>query len=184
MVIFLSKHEATNEEISDGVNLLISILISYPEIGTVSFDPQYNQLKFKLMLSAIPSQDEFLSIKHLLIDSIAVYTMLEGLPLKTSEIQLYTHDKVAMLSIVRDVHTISKNEITLIMTLLRENLKNYLILDYNVSLSTDDLLSQEDIIETMLENIKSHSLLHGLIGIRENSRVLVFNKENLTSTKP
>lgn len=176
MVIFLPKYEPTNEEISDGVNLLISILISYPEIGTVSFDPQYNQLKLKLMLSAVPSQDEFSNIKHLLIDSIAVYNMLEGLPLKTSEIELHTYDKVAMLSIIRDVHTISKNEITMIITLLREKLKNYLIIDYNVSLTEEDLLSQEEVIETMLENIKQHSLLHGLMGIRENGRVLVFNK--------
>jgi len=176
MVIFLPKDEPTNEEISDGVNLLISLLISYPEIGTVSFDPQYNQLQLKLMLSSIPSHDEFTNIKHLLLDSIAVYTMLEGLPLKTTEIQLHTHDKVAMLSIVRDVNTISKNEISLIITLLREKLKGYLIIDSNVSLSEDDLLSQEEVIETMLDNIKQHSLRHGLIGIRENSRVLVFNK--------
>ena len=176
MVIFLPKNDPTNEEISDGVNLLISILISYPEIGTVSFDPQYNQLKLKFMLSAIPSQEEFSHIKKLLIDSIVAYTMLEGLPLKTSDIQLHTHDKVAMLSIVRDVHTISKDEITLIMALLREKLKSYLIFDYHVSLSEEDLLSQEEVIETMLENIKNHSLLYGLIGIRENSRVLVFNK--------
>ena len=176
MVIFLPKHEPTNEEISDGVNLLISILISYPEIGTVSFDPQYNQLNFKLMLSAIPSQDEFSTIKQLIIDSIAAYNMLEGLPLQTSEILLQPHDKVAILSIVRDVHTISKNEISLIITLLREQLKSYLIVDYNALLSEEDLLSQEEIIETMLDNIKHRSLRHGLIGIRENSRVLVFNK--------
>jgi hypothetical protein len=176
MVIFLPKHEPTNEEISDGVNLLISILISYPEIGTVSFEPQYNQLQFKLMLSAIPSEDEFSNINHLLIDSIAAYTMLEGLPLQTSEIQLHTHDNVAILSIIRDVHTISKNEISLIVTLLRDKLKNYLIIDHNISLSHEDLLSQEEVIETMLDNIQQHSLQHGLIGIRENSRVLVFNK--------
>ncbi|MBP2627692.1 MAG: hypothetical protein H6Q68_2403 [Firmicutes bacterium] len=176
MVIFLPKHKLTNEEISDGVNLLISILIRYPEIGTVSFDPQYNQLNLKFMLSAIPSQDEFSNIKNLLIDSIAVYNMLEGLSLKTSEIQLHTHDKVAMLSIVRDVHTISKNEITLIIVLLREKLKDYLIFDYNVSLSEEDLLLQEEVIENMLENIKQNLLLHRLIGIRENGRILVFNK--------
>jgi len=176
MVILLPKHEPTNEEISDGVNLLISILISYPEIGTVSFDPQYNQLKLKLMLSTIPSQDEFLNIKKLLTESISVYNMLEGLPLKTCEIQLDTHDKVAILTINRDVDTISKNEISLIVTLLRDKLKNHLIIDYNILLSEEDLLSQEEVIETMLDNIKQHSLQHGLIGIRENSRVLVFNR--------
>jgi len=176
VVIFLPKHEPTNEEISNGVNLLISILISYPEISTVSFDPQYNHIKLKLMLSAIPSENEFSIIKHLLIDSIAVYNMLEGLPLKTSEIHLDTHDKVAILSIIRDINTLSLDELTLIITLLRENLANYLILEYHIPLSQEDLLSQEEIIETMLENMQAHRLLYSLLAIRENGRVLVFNK--------
>lgn len=176
MVNFLPKNQPTNDEISDGVNLLISILISFPEIGTASYLPKGKQLKLKLMLSGIPSQDEFTNIKQLLTESITVYNMLEGLTIDSSEILLDTHDKVAMLSIIRDVHTISKNEITLIMALLRENFKEYLIVDYNVALSEEDLLSQQDVIERMLDNIQQYSLQHELIGIRENGRVLIFNK--------
>ena len=176
MVIFLPNLELNNNQISDGVNLLISLLIRYPEIGTVSFVPEKTCLKLKFMLSAIPSTIEFSTLKKLLIDSINAYNMLESLPIGISEIELYPHDQVAMLSIIRDFKSISKNEISLITALLREHLTSSLIIDPNSSLLEEDLLLQEEVIEDMLENIKTHHLLHPLIGIRENGRVLIFNK--------
>ena len=133
--------------------------------------PAWDQL-----LSAIPSDIEFATLKKLLIDSISAYTMLENLPVAISEFELYPYEQVAMLSILRDFNSISKNEISLIVALLQENLKNYLIIDPNHSLVEEDMLSQEEVIEDMLENIKNHKILHPLIGIRENGRVLIFNK--------
>jgi hypothetical protein len=176
MVIFLPKYKQNDEQVSDGVNLLISILVRYPEIGTVSFDPQNNLLKLTFMLSNIPSHLEISSAKELLVSSIIAYNNLEGLPLETFDIQLNTYDKVSMLSIFRDVHTISKNEIALLIMLLRGKFKTNLITDYNDSLQEEDLLMQEEVIEDMLINIKKHHTEKGLIGIREDGRVLVFNK--------
>jgi len=115
-------------------------------------------------------------MKKLLINSITAYTMLEGLSLETYEFELYPYDKVAMLSVIRDFKTLSKNEIALIIALLRENFQKYLIIDPNDSLSEEDLLLQEEVIEDMLEYIKAQHCLHPLIGIRENGRVLIFNK--------
>lgn len=175
MVIFVPKYKQ-NDEVSDGVNLLISILVRYPEIGTVSFDPKNNWLKLTFMLSNIPSQLEFSTVKYVLESSIIAYSTLEGLSLKTFDIQLNTYDQVSMLSIFRDVHTISKNEIALLITLLRAKFKSNLITDYNDTLQEEDLLIQEEVIEDMLLNIKKHHTEKGLIGIREDGRVLVFNK--------
>lgn len=174
--MFLPKLESNNEHISDGVNLLISILIRYPEIGTIKFDPENSSLILKFMLSSLPSELEFSTSKDLLLNSIIAYNMLEGLSLKTSEIELHADTQVAMLTIIRDIYTLSNNEITLIITLLRENLKKYLIVDKTDSPVEEDLLIQEEVIEDMLANIKEHHHLYGLIGIRENGRVLIFNK--------
>lgn len=172
----MSNYDTNNEPLSNGVNLLVSLLIRYPEIGTAGFEPQNHCIKFKFMLSAIPSPSEFSATKQLLVDSIAAYHLLEGLKLTVSEILLSTYDQVAIISIVRDVHTISKDEIALMITILRQELENYLITDHNNSLAEEDLLLQEEVIEEMLENIKMYHKLHSIIGIRENGRVLVFSK--------
>lgn len=176
MVIFLPKLELNNEEISDGVNLLISLLIRYPEIATIKFDPQNSCLILKFMLSSLPSDLEFSTIKDLLTNSIIAYNRLESFPMKTSEIELHSHVQVAMITIIRDIYTLSKNEITVMITLLKEHFKDFLVIDNSDSEQEDDLLMQEEVIENMLDNIKSHHHLHGLIGIRESGRVSVFNK--------
>ena len=172
----MPKYQPDEEQTSDGVNLLISILVRYPEIGTIRFDPQHNSLKLTFMLSGIPSQTEFATTKQLLLDSTAVYHMLEGFVISTSDVQLSTYDQVAMLTILRDVHTLSKGEIDLVITLLRDKFRDRLVTDRNDSMLEEDLLIQEDLIDNMLENMKLHRACHGLIGIREDGRVQVFNK--------
>lgn len=176
MVIFVPNPEPNNEQISDGVNLLISILIRHPEIATVSFTPPNKCITLKFMLSTSPSAFEFSTIKRLVTDSITAYHMLEGLSMEFFEMELYSYDQVAIVSIIRDIKTISKDEISLITSLLQEHLKKYLIIDPHDSLSEEDLSRQEEVMEDMLENINYHSTMHPLIGIRENGRILIFNK--------
>lgn len=172
----MPKYQQNDEQISDGVNLLISILVRYPEIGTINFDPQNNTLKFTFMLSGTPSQAEFSVTKQLILDSAAAYHFLEGVTVCTSDVQLSTYDQVTMLTILRDVHTLSKGEIDLVITLLRDKFKERLVTDHNDSMLEEDLLVQEELIDNMLDSMKRQHADHCLIGIREDGRVLVFNK--------
>jgi hypothetical protein len=172
----MPKYRQDDEQVSDGVNLLISILVRYPEIGTINFDPNKESLKLTFMLSGIPSQTEFNSIKQLILNSIAAYQELESLTVQITDLQMTTYEQVAMLNIIRDVATLSKSEIALIIALLRDKFKERLVADHNDSMLEEDLLVQEELIDNMLENIKKHHAAHGLIGIREDGRVLVFNK--------
>ena len=172
----MPKYAQDGGKISDGVNLLISILVRYPEVGTIDYDPQQQSLKLTFMLSGIPEHNEFASAKQLLQDSMAAYHMIEDYQNTIVEISLSLCEQVAMLKIVRDVKSLSKGEIALIITLLRDTFKNRLITDQNDSLLEEDLLIQEELIENMLENVKKGNADHKLIGIREDGRVLVFNK--------
>ncbi|MEG6586426.1 hypothetical protein [Dendrosporobacter sp. 1207_IL3150] len=172
----MPKYRQDDDQVSDGVNLLISILVRYPEIGTISFDPNNESLKLTFMLSGIPTQPEFLTTKKLILSSIAAYHQLEGLNIHITDVQLSTYENVAILNIFRDVATLSKSEIAMIIALLRDKFKDRLVADLNDSMLEEDLLIQEELIDNMLENIKKHHAAHCLIGIREDGRVLVFNK--------
>jgi hypothetical protein len=83
---------------------------------------------------------------------------------------------MAMLTIIRDVGSLSRGEIALIIALLREKVIDLLVSDQSEFLVEEDLLIQEELIENMLENMKREYDSHSLIGIREDGRVLVFNK--------
>lgn len=172
----MPKYAQEGGQISDGVNLLISILVRYPEVGAIDYNPETQSLKLTFMLSGIPSESEFCAAKQVISESMAAYHMLEGYDKTLADISMSTCEEVAMFKIIRDVKTLSKGEIALIITLLRDSFKNRLITDRNDAMLEEDLLVQEELIEDMLENLKKDQAGHKLIGIREDGRVLVFNK--------
>ncbi|SMC64583.1 hypothetical protein [Sporomusa malonica] len=166
-----------DQQVSDGANLLISMLVRYPEIGTINFDPEANSLALTFMISGIPTAKEFEVAKQLIINSIAAYQLLEGVTNGRIDVDLSSYEQVAMLTIRRDVHTMSRGEIGLTIKLLRDRFADRLVADRNDAMLEEDLLFQEEVIEDMLENMrrKDHDD-HSLIGIREDGRVFVFNK--------
>ncbi|MEN6411173.1 MAG: hypothetical protein ABFC84_00225 [Veillonellales bacterium] len=172
----MEKYIQDDEAISDSVNLLISILVRYPEIGTIRFEPKSNLLKLTFMFAGILSAKKIAGIKQLIIDSITAYHILGKISAQKCEVKFSSYEHVTVLDFFRDVHTLSKNEIALVITLLREKCKERLVVDCNDSMLEEDLVIQEEVIESMLENMKSQREAHSLIGIREDGRVLVFNK--------
>lgn len=172
----MPKFSQEDEQISDGVNLLISILVRYPEIGTISFVPENNSLRLTFMLSGVLNNSEFTSLQKLILNSIIAYHSLEGISTNLNNVQLGTYDKVSLITIHRDVDTISKGEINLTIAILRDQFNERLVTDHNEGLLEEDLVVQEELIDDMLQSIKKQHSAHGLIGIREDGRVLVFNK--------
>lgn len=136
-----------DQQVSDGANLLISMLVRYPEIGTINFNPEANSLKLTFMISGIPSASDYKTIKQLIINSVATYHMLEGTPATATDVDLSSYEQVAMLTVSRDVHTMSRGEIDLTIKLLRDRFADRLIADHNDSMLEEDLLFQEEVIE-------------------------------------
>ncbi|MBP2654955.1 MAG: hypothetical protein H6Q73_2524 [Firmicutes bacterium] len=172
----MSKMQQNDSRMSDGVNLLISILVRYPEIGTIKYDANNNTIKFTFMLSGIVSEPDFAKAKRMVLDSIAAYHLLEGTRAEVNAVSLSACVDVTVLTILRDVASLSKGEITLVIALLRDNCNDRLIADENDAMQEEDLLVQEEVIDSMLENVKRQKNANGLIGIREDGRVLVFNQ--------
>lgn len=172
----MPKLKQDADAISDGANLLISILVRYPEIGTINYDADNGSIVLTFMLSGIPAADELARFKTKLLDSIAAYHSLEGIDGASTALKCSTCDHVAMLTLRRDVATLSRGEMALVIALLREDLQDRLVADENDAILEEDLQVQEEVIGDMLESMKKAHNGNGLIGIREDGRVLVFNK--------
>ena len=172
----MPKYAQEREPISDGVNLLISILVRYPEIASIRFDPDFHIMKLTFMVAGIVQTGELLAFRQKLLDSINAYRLLLGPAEKTADIQSSVYDSVTVVTIFRDVDTLSKGEIAMCISLLREQYRDSLVTDRNDNLHEEELLVQEEIIDNMLENVKTTPDSNSLVGIREDGRVLVFNK--------
>ncbi len=164
------------EDVTDSVGLLISILVRYPEVATINFDPDQQVLKFNFIASGSLEPGEMASFSRTLLDSVEVFNKLENKVTRLSMIDYRECGNFTMIEIQRDVETLVREEIALIVALFRQHLENSLILDDGGSFYEEDLVIQEEIIDHMLESVKYCAGDKKLFAFREEGRVLVFNK--------
>ena len=160
----------------DGINLLVSILVCYPEIGTVSFEPKDDTLHFSFPFREVPSKEAFEATGQFIKESIQAYHALEGFFNGQIGMTLEAQGNTAFFHIVRDVYTLSRGEIGLISTLMREHFGKLLILDQERDADMEADAAQGDAIDHMIGNLKINRVTDKMIGVRENGRVMVFNK--------
>jgi len=164
------------EEVSDSIGLLISILVRYPEVGTINYDPVDQHLKFTFMFSSVLEEEDLVNFKKIMVDSIEIYNGIEEREPAIINVCYHLNDSFSMLEVTRDVETLSQEEISMVIELVYTKYKQFLVSERNENLLEEDLLMQEELIEHMLENIRISYPEKNLIAFREEGRVLVFNK--------
>ena len=170
------RYKGNRDNVTDSVGLLISILVRYPEVATINFDPENHLLKFTFIYLQVLGNNELENIKEKLMDSIEVYNLLEGKETRLVALDHQICGNLTLLEVQRDVDTLVQEEITLIVELFHQHLDTNLVTEDNEQLIEEDLLAQEEMIEHMLESIKGSTQDKFLFAFREEGRVLVFNK--------
>ncbi|OPY58208.1 MAG: hypothetical protein A4E55_01103 [Pelotomaculum sp. PtaU1.Bin035] len=169
-------YKANRNDVTGSVGLLISILVRYPEVATINFDPENQLLRFTFMFSKVLDDNELSNLKAKLMDSIEVYNFLEGKETSLISLSGQYCDNLTIIEIQRDVETLDQEEIALIVELFRQCLNNSLVTEENVQCIEEDLIAQEEMIGHMLESMKGSSQDKYLFAFREEGRVLVFDK--------
>jgi hypothetical protein len=171
--------EAISDSTANSVSLLISILVRYPEIATVNFVPEGKILKFTFMTSSSISDRLWNAFCHKLFESVEVYASLVHRGTPRVKAERLEFDSVSIVEISRDVATLTQEEISLIIELARYALGSELISEGNSEEGEfeEELVYQDEMIETMLDDLRESVQQRKLIGFREEGRVLVFNKQ-------
>lgn len=164
------------EQVNDGVNLLVSILVRYPEISSLNIIPASQTLKITFLLSRIITPEEFAVMRQQLNKSIEAFNMLEGRTDIKLSIEQSTYEHITILTIARDMPSLSQEEIALLIALLQERFASDLVTDTHEPMLDEEMLMQEEIIQNMLENVRLQNSKCNLIAIREDGRVMVFDK--------
>ncbi|KKM13101.1 hypothetical protein SY88_00665 [Clostridiales bacterium PH28_bin88] len=164
------------DEVSDSIGLLISILVRYPEVATINYEPQSHVLRFAFMSSRVLSDVEGKILGDNIISCLETFNFLEARQAQVIRLEHSRCDNVTVLEVQRDVETLTGEEIALIIALMHQEFPGELVADENDSLMEEDLLMQEELIGHMLENMKGAIPEKKLIAFREEGRVLVFNK--------
>lgn len=169
-------YSGKNSDSNGSVGLLISILVCYPEVSAINFDPQKQLLRFTFICSKILADDQLDVLKDKLFSSIEVFSQLESREGAEVSLDSQVCDNFTVIEVRRDVHTLSREEITLIVELFRQSFNNSLIVEGYDKYIEEEIVMQEEMIGHMLERMKGANQEKRLFAFREEGRVLVFDK--------
>jgi hypothetical protein len=167
------------ESFSNSMSLIAFLLVRYPEIGSVQFDPVRKILQFSFVLTKLLTDSELEEFKEKLLLSLSSISELHERELEQVEIQCTNDSSLTFLEIIRDIDSLSQEEISLIIGLVQQAFDGFLLLDQEEAVQDEDVILQEEMIEHMLEDLKDSRQEKRLIGFREEGRVLIFNRANL-----
>lgn len=156
--------------VPEGVGLLISILIRYAEVGSIYYWQEKHALKFTFMLMGSVEAQSFALELPLALE---VFHGLERRPMSVCEVNNRSDGNIHMLTIIRDVESMTQNEVGLIVDLVKDEFKEALVSD-ETTLAEDELQVQEELIGHMLANMRENEMDKNVVAVREEGRVLVF----------
>jgi hypothetical protein len=157
-------------------NLLTSILLCYPEIAAINLDPKTNLASFIFYISGSLTCDVIDDFKMRLKQSLDAYHFIINRDAEICSFSLQAQESFTILEFQRDVLTMTQKEVALVIALLQEQFGENLITDEDGDLLIDDFSLHEELIGRMLEHTNGTSTNSRLIALRDEGRVLVFNK--------
>ncbi|UWG98647.1 hypothetical protein LPY66_07630 [Dehalobacter sp. DCM] len=169
----MGAFEVANTEsnyLNYSTGLLVSILLRYPEIVTISCN--YEQQTMVLKFLATTGFD-FTAIKTKLYQALEMFHKIEGRQMKRCDMEIFEQE-MDLIVISRDLSSITQSEISLIVEMMKDELANKLIAD-DANLPDEEILLQDEVISHMITAIRANGTEKSLTALREEGRVLVFN---------
>ena len=165
---------APRESASKTVNLLVSVLVRYPEVAAVDFD--HTTINFTFLLTRALSNRAFQELSARVEDSLAAFNALEGRPTGAVKVDRARHPGLTVIRVTRDISSLTQAEISLMVALVREQFGQVLAADSGEVMHEEELVVQEELIAEMLEDVRLSQQHRNLTAFREDGKVVVFNK--------
>lgn len=156
--------------------LLVSILLRFPEVGSVTFDPDNHSLRFTLLVRGRLESTGYEQLLELLDSSVRAFGVLQGADPRLLGVERTSFGQVTAIEFTRDVETLTREEIAMLIELARDGFGERLVVEADGALVEEDLLVQEQLIDAALDDLRDARGQQNLIAYREGGRVMVFNK--------
>lgn len=145
----------------------------YPEISSVQYNVEDSTLSATFLLRRTLEPQPFEALVNQLVEVLETYRLVTRRPLKVVKVQHVVMDQVTEVELIRDIETLSVEEIGMTIEVLRDTFTSDLILDSH-DLLEEELLLQEENIQAGLEALKRDDAGR-LVALRDEGRLMVFN---------
>lgn len=169
----LNRNQAFEHE---QAGLLISLLVRYPEILKIIYDPKDKCISFTFGIKT-RLEAKFPVLKQMVLDHIETLLFLNHRNATIIDLNVITLHEFCLLEYKRDLRSLEKNELNIIINLLKKEFVDKLLIEDMDSIEEDILWLHEEMINNFLLNLEGATNSDVLlVAFRENGRVFVFNK--------
>jgi hypothetical protein len=158
------------------VSLFVSILVRYPEVASVTYRRESHCLRLSVLVRSGLPEERVAALRERIGKSIQAYVRLVDRETRVFDLAVKARQGVSVVEMWRDIDSLTQNELSLILTVVREFFGDELVVDSLPHVESEDLAVQEELIEEMLDDLRDFRQQPNLIAFREEGRVLVFNQ--------
>lgn len=160
------------------VEILATLLVAYPQVSRVTFDPEKKALGLVFLCRGPMGQKRRLALSRAYADSIEVYLRLSARSPSVLQASWEKMGDFYCFQVERDVASLSPEELNLTVDLMIERADPILAGDeVEMPDSSDEYAwSARLFLQEMLEQVRNLQSSRKLVALREGERVLVFDK--------
>ncbi|NLX91270.1 MAG: hypothetical protein GXZ07_06720 [Firmicutes bacterium] len=169
------KLKQVPEELST-VDLLIVLLLRFPEIFTIKYNLPETKFELSFMLKSNPEKSRYIKFKESFDEAAKAYNELAKLKTAVPKLSRKFIDSWVLLQVTWKKDNITFEEVNLINQIISNEFKNDLVLDSRVDEPLEkDLSFKEEFIEFLLSR-KNEKNEENLFAFREAGKVYVFDR--------
>jgi len=162
------------EETNDSVNLVISLLVRHPELSRVIIQPRSAAIALFFIVRAMLDADERARFERSVVEHTRALRALGGGGKMDVMVRFSAGDDLTFVEIERDAKSIGRDEIAMIVGLVSQTFGERLVVNPPAEEGDDDTSVQEESVVTALDAVQRGRQRKGLVGFRDERRVLVY----------
>ena len=162
-----------------GVQLMGSLLVCYPEITAISYDPKKDWLELSFMSrKPIPAGKELDEFVDFLRESLDVYHEMEEGLYVWSSVTLEEQEDTLLVHVARNLADLSRGELEIMAELMVDRFGDSLLVDSHTeeNMPSEFASMHSEILDHLLDQPQELSIKERMAAVRENDRVVVYNR--------
>ncbi len=156
-----------------GLGALITVMMRYPEINSVQFNPDERTLNMTFIVRKTLDDATWQNVTSQLQEVLQAYRWVTNRPLSVIALDRIEWDTATIIELRRDIDTVSVEEVGMMIEVLHDWFEQDVVTDAH-DLLEEELMLQEETIQASLEALTRASHGH-LVALRDEGRVVVFN---------
>lgn len=158
----------------NGLDLFISISLTYPELHAVRYDSDHDIISLQIAVQGDVAPEQEKDLLTRFKQCLALYHEMAGTKASMARVFMQRLSEITLFHFERDMSTMSEGEMGLLLDLTRDIISNRILYDTGDSITEEPYKNK--VKQNLLRRISKNEDKHQFLAFRKQGRVLVFQK--------